>query len=356
MHNDKNVHHRYLASDVEQFAKALFTHYGADEEKAAALANVLLEGELLGHRTHGLALLEPYLREIESGSMTLQGEPAVIADKGAVSTWDGRRLPGPWLMKRALGQCIERAREYGTATLAIRRSHHIACLAAYLKEATDQGFILEIQASGPSSASVAPFGGRQGVLSPNPIAIGFPTRDSAVLIDVSTSVTSNSYVNRCQQQGRELPWPWLLDAAGQPSKDPAAIGQGGTILPLGGMDAGHKGYGLSLMIEALTTGLGGHGRADPAEGFGASSVLLQVYDPQAFAGTEAFLRQTQWLQESCKACPPVHEQQPVRLPGERGLIQRETQLREGLLLEFSVIASWPARAAAARIALPEPLR
>jgi LDH2 family malate/lactate/ureidoglycolate dehydrogenase len=60
----------------------------------------------------------------------------------------------------------------------------------------------------------------------------------------------------------------------------------GTILPLGGMDSGHKGYGLTLLVEALTGGLAGHGRADPKEGWGAT-VFLQVMDPRAFAGLDA---------------------------------------------------------------------
>jgi len=41
----------------------------------------------------------------------------------------------------------------------------------------------------------------------------------------------------------------------------------GTILPLGGLTSGHKGFGLGLLIEALTGGLAGHGRAYPADGW-----------------------------------------------------------------------------------------
>ena len=35
-----------------------------------------------------------YLRDLQSGSMTADGAPEVIGDRGAAVTWDGRRLPG----------------------------------------------------------------------------------------------------------------------------------------------------------------------------------------------------------------------------------------------------------------------
>src|SRR5207237_8267960 len=111
-------------------------------------------------------------------------------------------------------------------------------------------------------------------------------------VDTSTSTTTNGLTNRLRQEGGKLPAPWLIDGHGRPSNDPAVLFDEpkGTILPLGGLDSGHKGYGLSLLVEALTGGLAGHGRADPKEGWGAT-VFLQVIDPDRFAGRAAFTRQ-----------------------------------------------------------------
>ena len=71
---------------------------------------------------------------------------------------------------------------------------------------------------------------------------------------------------------------------------------------LGGINAGHKGFGLALMIEALTSGLGGYGRADAPNEWGAS-VFVQVLDPAAFGGTSAFHREIDYLVEACLAGP-----------------------------------------------------
>ena len=88
---------RYAASVLTQFAVALLSKAGMPHDRAAEVAGVLVEGDLLGHDTHGLQLLGQYLGEIETGAMTLIGEPEVINDRGAVVTWDGKRLPGPSL-------------------------------------------------------------------------------------------------------------------------------------------------------------------------------------------------------------------------------------------------------------------
>jgi L-lactate dehydrogenase len=102
-----------------------------------------------------LALLGPYLGELESGSMRKEGAPVVVSDFPAALTWDGQRLPGPWLTLQAMDVAMQRARTQGTCTVVIRRSHHIACLAAYHQRATDQGFVMLLHCSDANSASVA---------------------------------------------------------------------------------------------------------------------------------------------------------------------------------------------------------
>ena len=101
---------RYSQPELQRFATALLAAAGLDEGKAAATAEILVEGDLLGHTTHGLALLDGYLTELDKGSMAKSGEPLVISDYPAAFTWDGRRLPGPWLVLRAIQVASERVK------------------------------------------------------------------------------------------------------------------------------------------------------------------------------------------------------------------------------------------------------
>lgn len=328
---------RHAAEDLGIFAVRLLQAAGMDSVMADTVAHVLVEGDLLGHDTHGLALLAPYVRELEQGGMARAGEAKVLSDRGAALAWDGCRLPGPWLVMRGIDALVPRAREYGSATLVIRRSHHIACLASYLLRATSAGFMIVLSCSDPAVASVAPHGGKRAVFTPNPIAAGIPTSATPFLVDISASIKTNGMTNRLHKAGMLYDEECLLDGEGRPSRDPAVLAADppGTILPLGGLAGGHKGFGLALLIEALTGGLAGHGRADPAEGWGAN-VFLSLYDPEAFGGGDAFRRQMDWVAEACRSNPPRPGAAQVRMPGDRGLALREEQLRQGIALHPAI--------------------
>lgn len=347
---------RYNAADLLQFGRALLERVGLESDKAQVVAEVLLEGDLLGHTTHGLHLLAPYLADIESGGMTRSGEPRVISDRPAAVTWDGQRLPGPWLVVKAIELAISRARELGTCSVAIRRCHHIASLAAFLQRATDQGLVIQLFSSDPEATGVAPHGGRRGVYTPNPIAAGFPTDGAPVLIDISASITTHGMTARLHKEGARLPGRWLIDADGNPTDDPSVMftEPKGALLPLGGVDVGHKGYALGLLVEALTGGLAGHGRADPKEGWTAN-VLVQILDPAAFGGLEDFIRQTTWLAQACRSTPPRPGVERVRMPGEGGLARRADQLARGVELYPSIMPSLQPWSVKLGVALPRSL-
>jgi L-lactate dehydrogenase len=344
---------RYAADALRSMAAALLRATGMDAAFARDVATVLVEGDLLGHDTHGLALLAPYLAEIEAGSMRASGSYRVVEERTATALWDGERLPGPWLVLRAVDDAIERAQRCGTGTVLIRRSHHIACLAAYLARAAERGFVLLVTCSDPNSASVAPHGGLTPVFTPDPLAFGVPTSGDPVLIDLSASLTTNGLTARLHKHGRKLAHPWLLDAEGRATDDPAALfaEPRGTILPTGGVDAGHKGYALALIVEMLTGGLAGFGRADPKEGWGAT-VLVQAYDPAAFGGPASFLRQADWLVAACRATPPRPGVGAVRLPGQRGLALKREQLRYGIVLHEDILPALAPWAGKLEVALP----
>lgn len=338
---------RYAMTELLDFARALLEGAGLAPDRAAAVAEILLEGDLLGHSTHGLQLLAPYLQEIDAGNMRLDGEPESIADHGAAMTWDGHYLPGPWLVTQAMEQAMARLAEHPVMTVVIRRSHHVACLAAYLKRATDRGLVMLLLSSDPKGASVAPHGGVAGVFTPNPIAVGFPTDGEPVLIDVSASTTTNGMTGRLHARGERLPGPWLVDRQGRPSDDSGVLFRepAGAILPLGGSDLGHKGFGLALMVEALTSALGGFGRADGSSHWGAG-VFLQLIDPDAFGGRDRFCRETGWLAQACRDTPVAPGSEAVRLPGAAGLARRREQLRDGVALYpgiMDALAPWAER-------------
>jgi L-lactate dehydrogenase len=346
----------YDASDLITFAVRLMQAVGLAQDRARVVAEILVEADLMGHSTHGLQLLAAYLGELEADSMTKEGEPSIIVDRGSAVTWDGRYLPGPWLVKRAMDLAFERVQEHPVVTVVIRRSHHIACLAAYLERATERGLLMLLTTSDPSVQTVAPYGGIQPVYTPNPIAAGIPTQKDPIILDLSMSTTANGIVNRFHNQGRQLPGPWLLDNGGNISDNPADLFSEppGSILPLGGLDLGYKGFALGVLVEALTAAMGGYGRADEPRQWGAS-VFLQVMDPAAFGTGEGFIRETEWLAEACRTNPTKPGEPKVRLPGSRALQLRAEQLEKGVVLYPSIMPALKPWAEKLDIPLPVPV-
>ena len=329
---------RFPAEELRRFGHSLLCGSGLAEDRAGDVVEVLLEGDLLGHTTHGFALLPPYLRALKEGTMEQHGEPQVIADHGAALTWDGRYLPGPWLVRRAIHEAGNRLSKHPVVTIVIRRSHHIGCLQAYLKPVTDADRFILLTCSDPQSRTVTPHGGASPRYSPNPLAVGIPTGGLPILIDISMSSTANGTCQRLAAAGERLPGPWLVDREGQPTDDPRVLfnNRGGAILPLGGMDLGYKGFALGLFVEALTNALGGHGRADGEARWGAS-VFLQIIDPEGFGGREAFLRETGFFAQFCAQTPVPAGKPPVRLPGQAALARRADQLARGVLLHPTIL-------------------
>ena len=92
---------KYRAADLEGLAREILVAAGLEREKAVVVASGLLEGDLMGATTHGLALLAGYVDELENGEMTATGNPEVLSDFGATTLWDGRYLPGVWLTREA---------------------------------------------------------------------------------------------------------------------------------------------------------------------------------------------------------------------------------------------------------------
>jgi len=345
---------KYTADSLIDFATQIFEANGMQQVMAQDVAHVLVEGDLLGHDTHGLALLSPYIGALKSGQMNGSGEIDILTQRAAVATWDGRRLPGPWLVRRGLDWAQQVAREFGTATLAIKNSSHIAALAAYLEQPARDGFMVQLMCSDPSVASVAPFGGTEPLVTPNPMSYGIPATDGPVMIDISASITTNGMTSRLHNSGRQGEHRWWLDANGQPTTDPTVLEDDppGTLMPLGGIEAGHKGYSLALFVESMTAGLTGHGRADNVEGWGAT-VYLQLTDCEAFAGLSEFERQTQWLIDRSVANKPINENVPVRVPGQRALARKAEQLRAGVSLHETIPPALMKLAEDSNIAMPD---
>ena len=348
---------RFAAAALEHFARTLYIAGGMDAAKAAVVARLQVLTDAMGRRTHGLAYVPAYLADIGSGRMRATGAPDIVSDNGVVAVWDGNYLPGLWLVDEAIETCVPRAVQHGIAAIAIRKSHHIGCLAALVKQAADKGYIALLFNSDPTGKRVAPYGGTEALYTPNPFAIGYPGAGHPVLVDLCASITTTSMTRQKVAEGKQFEHEWLIDGEGRPTRDPAVLEHTtprGSILPLGGLEYGHKGFGIGLLIEALSQGLAGHGRRDAPKNWGGN-VFLQVIDPNLFAGLDAFTAQMDFLSAEARRNRPIDPARPVRIPGDAAAKGIADSVRHGIEIEeatWQSIAAWAGKLA---VAPPEPL-
>ena len=347
---------KFKADSLITFAAEALKVNGMQPDMAQDIAEVLVEGDLYGHDTHGLALLTPYINTLKAGKMRGSGEIDIVTQRAAVAVWDGGYLPGPYLVRRGLEWARAAARECGTATLAIRKSGHIAALAAYLEQPARDGFMVQLMCSDPAVASVAPFGGTEPLVTPNPMSYGIPATGGPIMIDISASITTNGMTSRLHNSGTQGAHNWWLDANGTPTTDPTVLEDDppGTLMPLGGVEAGHKGFSLALFVESMTGGLAGHGRIDKPDQWGAT-VYLQLIDCDAFGDATEFERQMQWLVDRSVDNKPIDKNKPVRVPGQRAIARKAEQLRDGVSLHETIVPALKELSRVNNIPVPQQL-
>lgn len=348
---------RFHVADLRQFATQVLQASGAAEPIAAATAKYLLEGDLLGFSTHGLRRLYFNAKLLVDGTTRSEGDVEVLIERAATATWDAHFLPGPYVAAMAVEAACRKAKAAGTATIVVRRAQHVASLAAYLQIATQQGLVVSLMCATPAQSSVAPFGGRQAVFSPNPFAIGVPTSGDPLLLDMSFSMTAAGKIRQAWDHGQTLLWPALIRADGQVSSDPSDYveGKGAAILPLGGTDLGYKGSGLCLMSEIWTMALSNYGRQLGHQDGESNALFVQVLDPAAFGNPQAFTQVTEDLLHQVRSSAPIDPAEPVRTPGERSLQRRAQQVTHGVELDESIVGRLQRCAERFGVPLPAPI-
>lgn len=272
------------AEDLRCFAARSLAAVGLPGAAARRVAAAMLEADLLGVHSHGVAKLLTYLDRVDAGVLEVDPEMRWCHERGATALLDAANGFGQVAASLAMERAIELAAEHGIGAVSVARSNHFGIAGHYARIAAAQGCI-GIAMTNASPAMPA-FGGAEPLLGTNPLAIGVPgTGRADAVLDMSATTVARGRIRRAVEQGVErLPKDWATDAQGRPTGDPRAALEG-NLLPVGGP----KGAGLALMIELLTGALSGTGVVGEVTGLpdasrpsGTAHLLLAI-DPAAFA-------------------------------------------------------------------------
>lgn len=315
---------------LRDLAARLLAAAGASAEDALVVAAHLVDSNLAGHDSHGVGMLPQYVRAIGTGVLDPRAH-ALLEDRGgAVLAADGRKGFGQVVAREAVAAAMARARDTGVAVVALRNAFHVGRVGTYGEQAAAAGLasvhFVNVVGHGPL---VAPFGGSDARLSTNPFCVAIPGPAGAppFLLDFATSVVALGKVRVALDRGVPLPPGQLLDAAGGPTTDPAAMFSEprGAILPFGL----HKGYGLALACELLAGALGGGGTlptvAHEPERI-TNNMLSFVLDPARLPGAEGAAEEMAAALRHVKASRPADPAAPVLVAGEPERLARARRL------------------------------
>jgi LDH2 family malate/lactate/ureidoglycolate dehydrogenase len=179
-----------------------------------------------------------------------------------------------------------------------------------------------------------------------------------MVFDAATSVVAEGKVRMAQAKGTELPPGCLIDRNGKPSRSPGDYYEGGSLLPLGGESAGHKGYGLGF-ASALIGGLSmiddpepiRTGAPQPAGRVGG--VFLLAIDPGAFGDEEHYRAMVEETLIAAKDMPPAPGRTDVLVPGEPEVLSRDRRATEGIGVPEATWSDLAAIAERFSVPLPE---
>jgi amino acid adenylation domain-containing protein len=322
---------------LRAYGREALVRAGLTTDGAAIVTEVQLEASLRDQPTHNMVSIPRYARRIANGTINPRPDIRIERKSDIGAQVHGDNGPGQWVAVLAMETAIGIAREKGVGIVAVRGSNHLGAAGHYPWLAAREGMIGLCTTNGP--VILAPTGGITPTFGNNPLGVGIPAgRHHPLLLDIAMSVAPRGKIGLQLAEGKPLPPGWILDRNGNPSTDPADL-VAGLGVPIGG----HKGYGLTLIMEVLAgvlTGAGfgwdnrrahGPGAMKPAN-FGH---FFMAIDPELFMPSPEFTARVDRLIEQTKSGDRAEGVEEIMVPGESELRARERSLREGVVLRAS---------------------
>jgi hydroxycarboxylate dehydrogenase B len=142
--------------------------------------------------------------------------------------------------------------------------------------------------------------------------------------------------------GAPAPPDTMLTSDGMPTSDPGVLyaEPPGVILPLGGIEKGHKGFALAILVQVMAGALAGDRVADHT--LRGNNLALIGIAPDGLVNS-SFPGLVSDLSAYIKSAKPIDSGRPVQMPGDRERLVREQRLRQGIPVDdftWSEVTRW----------------
>ena len=205
---------------------------GASEETARSLAKSVVAAEAEGLAPVGLSHFIDYLDALEAGRIDGKAEPVVTKPALALTLSDAKGGAAHTAFDRVSDDLAKTARLFGVAIFSQKNAYTCGALGYFTGRLAAEGLVAFAATNGP--AVLAGSGSTRPVYCTNPMSFAAPVAGGPPLvIDQSSSATAFVSIRKAAEEGRDIPEGWALDAAGNPTTDPAAAMKG-ALLAFGG--------------------------------------------------------------------------------------------------------------------------
>jgi ureidoglycolate dehydrogenase (NAD+) len=325
--------------DLINFCLAAMLKAGLKREDAELTAEVLVTTDSWGVFTHGSRQLRGLLKNVRTGRLDPNASIEVVDEGPAWAMVDAHYVMPPATSCRAMELAIKKAKACGLGYVGVKHSSHFGAAGYYAVMAAQQGLI------GLSMCNLDPVmvvpGSKGKVIGNNPMAYAVPAgKNKPVFLDIALSTVAGTKIYAAQTEGKPIPDNWMVDDEGIPTNDPTGFPIRGAQVPM----AGHKGYGLAVLVEVLTAVLTGAAITrqvkswvlDVPEPTNEGHAFLAI-DIPAMMPLESFGERMDGLIQEVHEAPKARGSDRIYLPGEMEWERREVALTHGMLMPSYVL-------------------
>lgn len=304
------------ADELVRFTADLLVRIGMRADDARRMAEVIVSADLAGHESCGVRQVPGYVEVVLRGAVDPAARPVVEHDRGSLLRVDGGRGFGHVTFRYVTDLAVERAGRFGICGIAVHSTHHLGRVADFCDAAARQGVVtlFFLNQSGGGQVVVPP-GGTAARLATNPIAVGVPRSRPGgphLVVDLATSAVAAGRLAEWRDRGHPDPPDWVTPE--------------GLLTPFGGV----KGFGLSLVVEALAGALSGAGTVGPDPEVDAQGGFVIGLDVAALRPLAEVTADLDAALEYVRDVPLEDPVRPVRLPGEGSAATRHRREADGV--------------------------
>lgn len=320
------------AQDLQEFTRKAFTKVGVNKAHAEIVADHLVQANLRGVDSHGVARIPYYIRGIRLGEVNTSPKIRTVVDKKAIALVDGDFALGQVVGKYATELAIKKAAEFGIGVVGVRRTSHVGMLAYYGMMIAERKMIGQVYTNSPPF--MAAWGGKKPIFGTNPICMTFPRNGRGpIVLDMATSESAAFKIMSAASRGESIPEGWALDKKGNPTRNPSEALEG-ALLPFGG----YKGYGLAVAVELFSSVLmGAEWSSKVKVAFHTEGgQYVQALDVSHFRPFEEYLRDLEEVIRNIKTSGRGEAVDEIYLPGEKEAVISAERSIHGIPIDASL--------------------